>query len=271
MKLKEEDIVQILKLRQEGVSVREISKIFGISPRRVQQIIKNPDLKRPGRRKIQVPPELKEKIISLRNEGNPIDQIHQAIRSMGYPISRYKIWSILKEHQERKFIEALRELQITHDDHDAPVFLIGIVHTYCRDKRFLKILVICDVVEKKVMYCREFYSLTLREIISVLDLQILNAPKPKVIIMLPVPPLVPTRGNENRLTSHLKNLGIQYKWIPNIVKQVYRKDIKRIKKLFRRECTCSDYIIWEIEKTCRKLLEGQHNGDIGQHKKIPEK
>ncbi|WP_456366352.1 hypothetical protein [Thermococcus sp.] len=268
MKLKDEDINKIIEMKRKGLKIREIAETFGVSPRRIQQILKNPRLKRPGRKRIELPEEIREEIIRMRNTGYTIDDIRQTLKCRGYSISRYKVWKTLREHKEQEFIKVVEEFQSLCNSH-YPVFFLGASPLVsCEDGRSLKFLLICNVSECRVLYCNAFESLTLRDVINAFDSHALRFQKPELVIILPTPPLVPTRCSGNRFTNHLKNLKIPYVWFPESLKKACQGEIERIKNLFREKCSCSHYMIRELKGNCKGLLEVHQHGGTKKDKEV---
>ncbi len=255
MKLKDSDINAILELRKKGFKIKEIAEMFGVSPRRIQQLLKNPKLKKPGRKRIELPLELKNEIIRLRKEGCTINQICKTLNSEGYRISRYKIWKTLKEHQESEMMKTIKGVNSLIGDHGSAVH-IGVIPLVRGDKGLLRLFVILDISKCRVIYCDVVRSLFLKDVIDIFDSHVLRVCEPNFVILSSVPPLVPTRCSENRLTRHLKNLGIPYMWIPEPLKKKYIKEAERIKKLFRSEPCCSSNLIKQIEEACKEILRG---------------
>ena len=268
MKLKKSDISKILEFRRRGTSIDEIAKIFGVSKRRIQQILKDPKLGEPGRKKIKVPQEIGELVIRLRKEGYTIDEIQQRLSSEGYKLSRYMVWKILKEHRIKIFREILNEFTGLCSSVNS-VFFIGVSPTIlCEDKRKLKILIVCNVRECKVVYCGAFEKLTLKDIISVFDSIVLKDQKPDLVVLFPTPPLVPTRDSGNKLVNHLKNLGISYIWFPEQLKDKCKEEVELLKNLLKRKCDCSYLIFREIRNRCKELLEVSKNEGAKSDKEI---
>ena len=257
MKLNQDDINKILEFKRSGVSTEEIARIFGVSRRRVQQVLKNPKLGQPGRKRIEVPPEIEERVVQLRKKGYTIDEIQRRLSSEGYKLSRYMVSKILKEHKSKIFMRILNEFRGLLGSVSL-VFFIGIIpQISCENGRELKFLIICNVRECKVVYCSAFEKLTLKDVIEVFDSIVLKSQKPDLVVLFPTSPLVPTRDSGNKLVNHLKNLGISYIWFPEDLKKSCRKDIELLKNLFKRECNCSYLIIKEIHNWCKKNFGGE--------------
>lgn len=270
MKLSECDVKKILELKNRGVTTKEIADMFGVSLRRIQQILKNPQLKRPGRRRIEMPSELKDKIIRMRNAGYTIEEIRKALEREGYSISKYKIWKAIREQKEQEFIKVVEEFKFRYNGYDHVLFVGVSPLISCEDGRSLKFLLICDVSDCNTFYCNAFESLTLERVINTFDSHIRRFQKPELVVICPTLPLIPTRCSNNRFTSHLKNLGIPYVWFPKSLKKTCRGEIERIKNLFRENCGCSHYLIKELKENCKELLEVHQHGSTGKNKEVFE-
>ena len=268
VKLKDSDIDKILKLKSRGVSVRKIAEIFGVSPRRIQQVIKNPRLEKPGRKVIEVSPELEERIVQLRGYGYTIDEIHRILTFSGYKISRYRVWKILKEHRIKKFRKMIEEFGSVCTSVNS-VFFIGASPTVsCEDGKKVKFLIICNVRKCEIVYCNTFEKLTLKTVIELFDSIVLRYQKPDLVVLFPTSPLVPTRCQRNRLTNHLENLGISYVWFPEQLKDNCREEIELLKNILKDKCDCSYLITREIQNRCKELLEVSKNEDAKSNKEI---
>lgn len=268
MKLTDNDVTKILKLRKRGFKTKDIAMIFGVSQRRIQQILKNPKLKKPGRKPNEISPRLKKKVIQLRKEGYTIKQIHQILGSYGCHISRYKVWKIVREYREIEMREIVNNVKFLINNHKS-VILIGTSPLLREGDGLLRLFIILDVSKCHIIYCDVLRRLSLKKIIEIFDFHILRVSKPDFVILSPVPPLVPTNGSENRLTRHLKNLGIPWIWIPEPLKKEYRKEAEKIKNLFRSERSCSLNLINQIERVCERIW-GDKDGNIKENKKIPK-
>lgn len=267
MKLKDSDINVISELRKKGFKIKDIAEIFGVSPRRIQQILKNPSLKKPGRKRIELSPELRGEIIQLREKGYTINQIHQNLESRRYSISRYKIWKTLKEHQESEMMKTINDFRSLIKDYRSAVH-VSVIPLVKEDNSLLRLFVIVDIPKCKVIYCDIVRSLSLKEVINIFDFHVLRVQIPELVILFPTTPLIPTRSSENRLTRHLKNLGISYLWIPKPLRKIYIKEVARIKKLFRSELGCSPKLIKQIEEACGKFYGVYNHGNTEQDKEI---
>ena len=234
MKLSDNDVRRILEMRERGMKISEIAKMFGVSPRRIQQVIRNPEIKKPGRKSVQVPPELRKLIIQLRKEGLTITQIQRTFHSRGYKVSRYKIWRTIKEYEKNELSKIINTLKrLRHGS--GPIIYVDVIRIRLPEggKKLAKLFLILNISKGKVVYCDIFESLTLRDVIGTLD-RYLEETRPSLVILSRTPPFVPTRGSENKLTRHLKSTRIQYVWIPERLLTSYRRDaVRRIKKFLR--------------------------------------
>ncbi|WP_297481390.1 helix-turn-helix domain-containing protein [Thermococcus sp.] len=258
MKLKQSDINKIIELRRRGLKIREIAEIFEVSPRRIQQILRNPELKTPGRRHRKLPVWIRDRIVQLNEQGYSINKIYIVLKSEGISISKYKIWKTIQEYKSiktEKTREEFRQIIKTH----SPAVQICIING--GKNSVSKLLLIIKIPDCKVLYCRVFEKLKLRDIIQVFDSEVIKSFKPKLVVLTPVPPLVPTRGSSNRLTRHLNNLQIPFVWIPKSLKEVYKSYEREIKKLFRAKLSCTQGLIKKIEKACKNFygVNGDEN------------
>jgi len=269
MKLTKEDVSRILKLREEGVKVREIAKMFGISPRRVQQLIHEPVLKKPGRSRVEVPQKLKERIIALRREGHTIDRIHTILRSEGNNISRYKVWETIKSYEKKRIMQTLEQFKEKIDGEE--VIYVDVIPLKRKSGILLRVVVFYNIYKNKVIHCEVTGSVKLRDIIHHIDLKVLKTHHNCFIVLSGASPLTPTRGCDNRLTRHLRNLGVSYVWLPEALKiTCRRKVIKRIKETFETTLSCSEDLKKEVEKCFKEVCGVFINGNTGQDKGIFE-
>ncbi|WP_297464158.1 hypothetical protein [Thermococcus sp.] len=253
MKLKAGDIEKIRRLRKEGFKIREIAAMFGVSPRRIQQVLKNPELKVPGRKNTEIPSEAKDMIIQLGKEGYTIDRIQEALKLAGYSISRYKVWKLLKEYRENQTSKELSEFRKIIKSHRHTVY-IGIIHLGGTQNNSIKLLILLKVPECQTLSCETFDSISLKKVIQIFDMCVLQYQcKPDLVVLSPVPPLVPTKGSENRLIRHLTKIGVKYVWFPKTLKKTYEREIKKVKKLFKSQYSCSQGLITLIEEMCKRF------------------
>ncbi len=251
-----------------GFSIKNIAEIFGVSPRRIQQIIKNPRLEKPGRKAIEVPLELEKRIVQLREYGYTIDEIHQSLTSSGHKISRYMVWKILKEHRIKKFKKIVEGFKGVCSGVSSIFFIGASPPVSCEDGNILRFLIVCNVRECKIVYCNTFGRLTLTDVIDVFDSTVLKNQKPDLVVLFPTSPLVPTRDSGNKLVNHLKNLRISYIWFPKQLKDSCGEEIKLLKNLFKKKCNCSYLLIREVQNRCKELLEVDKNDGTKSDKEI---
>ena len=266
MKLDKNQVNEILHLWENGVSTMEIAERFGITPRRVLQIIKDPHLKKPGRKREELAGDIKKKILRLREEGYTISRIQEHLKKEGIKVSRYKIWRTINEYKEAEFMRIVEEFNVLCN-RNVPVVFIGVSPRIEKGRR---ILLICNISECKVLYCCVLDNPKLKDIIEIFDSFVLSVLRPQLVMIFPVSPLVPTNGFENRFIRHLNNLGIDYLWVPNEIKKRCWENFTMIKKLFRETGNCPENIITDIEGLCKKILEARRHGYNGEDKKIPE-
>ena len=229
MKLKPEDVEKILKLRESGMKLDEIAAVLGVSRRRVLQVLKTKQIKTPGRKKKKLSLETINTIVSLNKMGHTIDEIHNHLLKTGVKISRYKVWSVIREHRTKQISGEILQTLL---DWDAVVGVL-VLHITLKEQRN-KLLLIVDVKNCKILLWKLAESLRLKSIIDTID-DILEYLKGKrtLILLSRTPPLVPTRGKDNKLTRHLKNLGVEYQWITSeelirIQKRLSRRVSKEI-------------------------------------------
>ena len=269
MKLSDNDVRRILEMRERGMKISEIAKMFGVSPRRIQQVIRNPAISKPGRKSVQVPLELRELIIQLRKEGLTITQIQRTLHLKGYNISRYKIWKTLKEYEKKELLKTINILKrLRHGD--GPIVYVDIIRIRLpgRDKKLAKLFLILNASKGKVTYCDIFESLTLRDTVDILD-RYLQEVRPSLVILSRTPPFVPTRGSENKLTRHLKSTKIPYTWIPEGLSTSCRRDaVRMIKKIFKSGNSCLENLPQKVEICIEKICEVVQGGNTKQNKEI---
>ena len=261
MKLKPEDVERVLKLREDGMKLDEIAAVLGVSRRRVLQVLKKKRINTPGRKKKELSPEIVNLIVDLKRRGYTIEEIRNYLAGIGVRVSRYKVWSTINEHRRRLLSEEIgRALKGW-----GSVIGIILLHLRAGDENF-KLLLIVNLRECKIVKWRMERTLRLKEVIWLLDETLRWNTGKTLVVISRRPPLVPTRGPDNRLTKHLKNLGIPYMWITSrelvkIQKKVSRKlsreiDPQRPREWFERkgvnfvEGVCSSYLkrVWEVGK-----------------------
>ncbi|CAI1494105.1 conserved protein of unknown function [Thermococcus nautili] len=229
MKLKPEDVEKILKLREDGMKLDEIAAVLGVSRRRVLQVLKTKQIKTPGRKKKELPSEIVNLIVDLKERGHTIEEIHNHLLKTGVKISRYKVWSVIREHRTKQISGEILQTLLEWD----AVVGILVLHITLKEQRN-RLLLMVDVKNCKILLWKLAESLRLKPIIATIDgvLECLKG-KRTLILLSRTPPLVPTRGKDNKLTRHLKNLGVEYQWITSeelirIQKRLSRRISKEI-------------------------------------------
>ncbi|NJE09900.1 helix-turn-helix domain-containing protein [Thermococcus sp. MAR1] len=257
------EIEEILRLYNEGVSVREIAGRYKVSERRIYQIVKNPILKKPGRPRRNINHDVKELIIKLRQKRWSSKKIHEHLIKNGIEVSYYHVWRIAREWDINKLS---RELFGTTKDYER---VLGIFVTRVKLRNgFLKLFVLGDISSSKVLE----YGVdpNLKCIVSHIKGHILPE---TLIIIQRSPPLVPTRGN-NHLTRFLNEANVDYVWI---TRSQLRRLCNCMKKsnipLFENK---EEFINWFnnkgldlLENSCelisKKFMELRRNGNIRQN------
>jgi len=229
MKLKPKDVEKILKLREDGMKLDEIAAVLGVSRRRILQILKTKQIKTPGRKKKEFPSEIINLIVDLREQGYTIEEIHNHLLKMGVEISRYKVWSVIREHRTKQISGEILQTLLEWD----AVIGIMVLNITLKEQRN-RLLLIVDIKNCKILLWKLAESLKLKPTIDTIDgiLECLRG-KRTLVLLSRTPPLVPTRGKDNKLTRHLKNLGVEYQWITSeelirIQKRLSRRISKEI-------------------------------------------
>jgi len=282
MKLKPDDIPKIIEMRERGATLREISIKFGISKRRVCQILKDKRLRKPGRKPVAIDEDVKNLILRLRRRGYSIDRIHGYLLSKEIHVSRYRIWKTIKEHElfKRGFLlqKFLQEWEL--------VVVILLLNLKILETTY-KLLVAIEIPSCRVVSYRLKRSVRLNDVIEILDRDLSpRAPKRTLLLLSRVPPLVPTRSCTNRLIKHIKNMRWEYRWIPTKeLRHIRNTLIKTIMdELQGKMISTEDIHSWFsnegtklIEVKCHEYLDdicnklgGDGNGIVGQVKGHPE-
>jgi transcriptional regulator len=264
IKLKPEDVQRILQMRENGIKVDEIARAFGVSPRRIWQILKSKKISRPGRKKVLVPENVKREILCLRSKGYSISKITTELQMRGFQITRYLVWRVIREEYE-KFIVKRACGQIKNMFHEYDKILgLQIIpfNLNSSERRKYKLVFLIDCRRCSVVSWKVYYSLRLVYIITMIDEVIHNHRMDKIFLCLPRrPPLAPTRDCDNRLTKHLKNLNIEYMWLPRELVKTYKRYIKLMTNMLDQFSTMEEVVEWMscegvsfIEKACKKLV-----------------
>jgi len=236
MKLKPGDVERIRRLRACGLKVSEIAKIMGVSERRIFQVLKAGKVEIPGRKKKKLPKKVVKTILELREKGFGINSIKKELERRGITVSRYKIWNTIKEHEMRTLKEHLKRSFSTYDR----VFLVAILSIIVKRKRRFgyKFLVITNMNECRAYFWTVKRGLTIDDVISIIDNVLSNEIQQGFSILIylsKVPPIVPTKGHENKLTRHLTRLGVAYAWVEHpLAKKVQRRIARKIREELER-------------------------------------
>ncbi len=218
MKLNEEKVLEIIILRRLfKTPIRELAKMYGVSPRRIQQVLSNPIIRKPGRRRKRVPLRVKREILILRNKGLSIDRIHERLKREGLPISKYKVWQVIKEQEDTRSRETERKTTEEtargcgahwqgYDIGENPSLYLDVL--YVPGGRKYRVLVVLNPLDLKVIHA-EIDRITLRRVLEVLSTLDLEG---RYVLIGRVPPLVPTRGS-NRLVRYLRRRCVEYRWL----------------------------------------------------------
>ncbi|WP_457741377.1 hypothetical protein [Thermococcus sp.] len=238
MKLKPKDVEKIKRLKACGLKISEIAKIMGVSERRIFQILKAGKVEIPGRKKKKLPKKIVKTILELREQGFRISSIKRELEQRGIAISRYKIWDTLHEHEMKTLHENLKKSFSTYDR----VFLMSILTVVVKKKKRklrYKLLVVGNMNECRACFWTVKRKLTLGDVISIIDEVLAKEISQGFSILVyisKVPPVVPTKGNENKLTRHLTKLGVAYAWIEHpLAKKVQRRVARKIRRELERE------------------------------------
>lgn len=243
MKLKQEDLQEIQRLHyKEGRTIRDIARIFGVTPRRIQQILVTKNIQKPGRPRKKIPPEIEERIIGEYLKGKGIPTIHNELKRDGVTVSKYKIWRILsekgvikrKEKKEEKHSRSLMDFLSLFEDKKISmkqnkIILIGILYmtSKCTVRRvFFEVINRAGNIEVESIKTQ---WTNIREITNEIDRELNDV----ILVMITrVPPLVPTRG-QNALTRNLQRKGIKYEWVKYNLE--FRKMARELEKRLRSE------------------------------------
>ncbi len=257
------EVKEILRLYNEGVPVQEIAGRYKVSERRIYQIVKNPSLRKPGRPRKNVTPDVEEFIIKLRQKGLSSKKIYEHLIKNRIEVSYYQVWKIVRKWDIN---ELSRELFGITKNYER---ILGIFVTRIKLRNgFLKLFVLGDIFSSKVLD----YGVdpNLKCIVYHIKGHILPE---TLIIIQRSPPLVPTRGT-NYLTQFLNEANVDYVWI---TRSQLRRLCNCMKKfnipLFENK---EEFINWFnnkgvdlLEKSCKliseKFMELKEDGNIRQN------
>jgi len=254
MKLKPEDVERILKLREDGMKLDEIAAVLGVSRRRVLQVLKTKQIKTPGRKKKELPLEIVNIIVDLKERGHTIEEIRSHLMGIGVEVSRYKVWSVIREHRMKRIAREVLQMLIEWDE----VVGVLVLHLTLKGQR-RRLLLVMDVKNCRVLLWKLAESLRLKFIISAVDDVLERLEEGRTLVLLSrTPPLVPTRGRDNKLTRHLRNVGVAYRWITS--EELIRIQ-KRLSRRISREISPKNPHEWFrkqgvelVEKSCSYYL-----------------
>jgi len=226
MKLKPEDIETIILMKSQGIEVDKIAARFKVSRRRIYQVLKSKKIKKPGRKRMRVPEDVAKMILCFHRKGLSIDSIKRELEIRGIKISRYKVWITIYEAKFEMFRTICTEI---YNKWKQVIIILILMIPY--NRKFLRLLLVLDVKNCKILNWGLYPSIRLIDVIGVIRKSITQyKPEETVIFISKTPPLVPTRGKKNRLTRYLDNTGISYQWLPSsITKRARRGLLKMIR------------------------------------------
>jgi len=247
MKLNEKQIEEILALRKKGFTVREIAKRFGISERRVYQVLKNPHLKKPGRSKKKLDREVEKMIINLRREGKCIFEIMRHLKAGEINVSYYTVWKTVRRWEMNRLAKMFFETKRDYRD------MIGVFtgRIMLKDGA-VKFFVVGNLISGEIL--EHGFDAKLGDIVAEVEK---HAQPDGLFVLQRSPPLVPTRG-KNALIKLLEERNVDYVWIT-------RKQMKRLCDCRRRfkfpaPLTREEFIRWferegvyTLENLCKQL------------------
>ncbi|WP_297439091.1 helix-turn-helix domain-containing protein [Thermococcus sp.] len=247
MRLNEKHVEEILALRNKGSTVREIAERFGISERRVYQVLKNPHIHKPGRHEKTLDREVEMRIINLRENGKCISEITENLRARGINVSYYAVWKTVRRWEMNRLAKSLFGTKRDYEN------LIGVFIGRIKLKDgAVKFFVVENLISGRVL--EHGFDAKLRNIVARVE----KHAQPGVLFVLQrSPPLVPTRG-KNALINLLEERNIDYVWITR--KQV--KSIFNPRKRFNcpTHLTREEFIRWferegvdALENLCKRL------------------
>ncbi|NJE55096.1 hypothetical protein E3E28_07745 [Thermococcus sp. 21S9] len=220
--------------------------------------MKNSGTKR-GRKRIELSDEIKHKILTLKKRQLTIKEITETLREEGISVSEYQVWKVLKLSELDRFYEEFLDV-VTSFEKVLAVLIIKV------DTRF-KLLTLIDVAEFAVLDADILERVTLRDVISMLERFKDELTCGTVLYLVRIPPMVPTRCSENKLTKYLTHRGVEYRWLDGRFSRYTQRCI--MKKLGSSPCgqsreellKCAVQMVSEKlfkEKVrFRKWLEGQ--------------
>ena len=170
---------------------------------------------RRGRKRIELSDEIKEKILYLKGKKLTIKEIAERLQRDGITVSEYQVWRVLKQAELDRFYREFLEVISTFER------VLGVLIVKANEE--YKVLAIIDVPEFELLDARLFESVTVRRVISTLEAHRELLKRGTLLYIARVPPLVPTRCNENKLTRYLDHRGVEYRWLsPKFSRHVYR-------------------------------------------------
>ncbi|NJE03392.1 hypothetical protein [Thermococcus sp. MV11] len=218
-----------------------------MSRRRILQVLKTKQINTPGRKREELSPETVQLILDLKRQGYTIEEIQNYLSGVNINVSKYKVWSTLREQKTRKLSGEINKMFKKWDS----IIAVILLHPKAGTRR-LKLLLILDIRNCKILLWVLTESLRLRNVIELLDSVLESNMRNRIhVVISRTPPLVPTRGHENKLTRHLKKLRITYHWITS--EDLVRIQ-KRITKRLSRNMEPEQPEVW-FEKSGIALIE----------------
>ncbi len=271
------DIKKIRELKKQGLTVEEIAAMYSVTPRRIYQILKAQKAKKRGRPPKEVDPQVISKIIILRKEGFSVSKIQKILNEDGNHISQYLVWKIIKKHLNCKSREECRikyemKQRINYIIRGFHIVYLDILKAKINDERLTLFLVV-DVNNCRVLELTQVPAITLDWVISKLESEYFKTLDPQnlFIVIYPVPPMSPTRTDENKLVRFLKRKGIRHIWAEGMIgKDVSECRSRLSRKVFKHlneeagHKTLGELLeIGKeiIENECKELLSGDASGE----------
>ncbi len=217
------------------------------------------------------------KIITLRKEGFSISRIQKILNEEGIHISQYLVWKVIKKHlncsrKEECRIKYEMRRRINYISRRFHIIYLDILKARVNNER-LSLFLVMDVNNCRVLELTHAPGTTLNQIISKLEDKYFKMLDPwsLFIVIYPIPPMAPTRTDENKLVKFLERKGVRYIWAEGMIGKDVRECRNRLsRKVFKHlngeaeHKTLGELLELGkeiIENECKELLSGDASGE----------
>lgn len=191
--------------------------------------------------------DIVDEIIRLSNSGVSIHDIRELMAQRGVQISVYKVWNTLKTIKTRHIYMQFLERSRNFDR----VMCLLLFYPRKQYEDMGKLILMLDLSEFSIAHLSFHDSVKLNSILKIVDTVVHPLSQNERIFMYVsrVPPLSPTRSNENKFTKYLRRHNIQYAWMEREVYKNFRKYLEGFAQY--------SYVYPEhtVEKILRQKLE----------------